>query len=102
MNFYLVTLTLQVDQLLKKMLWTMTFDSEGLLIVAIYIWFPLASDVVFLSTLVDVNGNLLYFKFLSHLFPLLCGAGSTVPCEGFDSSVIIPFSWCVVAVTLPI
>ena len=30
-------------------------------------------------------------------------AGSTVPREGFDSSVIImPFSWCVVAVTLPI
>ena len=31
-----------------------------------------------------------------------CGAGSTVPREGFDSSVIMPFSWCVVAVTLPI
>ena len=28
--------------------------------------------------------------------------GSTVPREGFDSSVIMPFSWCVVAVTLPI
>ena len=27
---------------------------------------------------------------------------STVPREGFDSSVIIPFSWCDVAVTLPI
>ena len=40
--------------------------------------------------------------FLSHLFPLPCGAGSTVPREGFDSSVIMPFSWCVVAVTLPI
>ena len=35
-------------------------------------------------------------------FPLLCGAGSTVPREGFDSGVIMPFSWCVVAVTLPI
>ena len=45
---------------------------------------------------------LLYFTFLSHLFPLPCGAGSTVPREGFDSSVIMPFSWCVVAVTLPI
>ena len=42
------------------------------------------------------------FTFLSHLFPLPCGAGSTVPREGFDSSVIMPFSWCVVAVTLPI
>ena len=44
----------------------------------------------------------LYFTFLSHLFPLPCGAGSTVPHEGFDSSVIMSFSWCVVAVTLPI
>ena len=26
---------------------------------------------------------------------------STVPREGFDSSVIMPFSWCVVAVALP-
>ena len=42
------------------------------------------------------------FTFLSHLFPLPCGAGSTVPREGFDSSVIMPFSWCIVAVTLPI
>ena len=42
------------------------------------------------------------FTFLSHLFPLPCGASSTVPREGFDSSVIMPFSWCVVAVTLPI
>ena len=44
----------------------------------------------------------LYFTFLSHLFPLPCEAGSTVPREGFDSSVIMHFSWCVVAVTLPI
>ena len=43
--------------------------------------------------------NVLY---QSHLFPLPCGAGSTVPREGFDSSVIMPFSWCAVAVTLPI
>ena len=45
---------------------------------------------------------LLYYTFLSHLFPLPYGAGSIVPREGFDSSVIMPFSWCVVAVTLPI
>ena len=32
----------------------MTFESEGLLIVAIYIWLPLASYVVFLTTLVYV------------------------------------------------
>ena len=30
----------------------MTFESEGLLIVAIYIWLPRASYVVFLTTLV--------------------------------------------------
>ena len=39
----------------------------------------------------DSASVLLYFTFLSHLFPLLCGAGSTVPREGFDSSVM-PFS----------
>ena len=50
----------------------------------------------------DSASVLLYFTFLSHLFPLPCGAGSTVPREGFDSSVIMPFSWCVVVVTLPI
>ena len=37
---------------------------------------------------------LLYFTFLSHLFPLSYGAGSTVPREGFDSSVIMPFLVC--------
>ena len=50
----------------------------------------------------DSPSVLLYFTFLSHLLPLPCGAGYTVPREGFDSSVIMPFSWCVVAVTLPI
>ena len=50
----------------------------------------------------DSASVLLYFTFFSHLFPLLCGAGSTVPREGFDSGVIMPFSWCVVALTLPI
>ena len=49
----------------------------------------------------DGASVLLYFTFLSHLFPLPCGAGSTVPREGSDSSVIMPFSWCVVDVTLP-
>ena len=34
----------------------------------------------------------LYFTFLSHLFPLPCGAGSTVPREGFDWIVNMPFS----------
>ena len=38
----------------------------------------------------DSTSVLLYFTFLSHLFPLPCGAGSTVPREGFNSSVIMP------------
>ena len=50
----------------------------------------------------DGASVLLYFTFLPHLYPLPCGAGNTVPREGFDSSVIMPFSWCLVAVTLPI
>ena len=40
----------------------------------------------------DSTSVLLYFTFLSYLFPLLFGAGSTVPREGFDSSIIMPFS----------
>ena len=55
MIFGLVTLTLQVVLLKKKLSWTMTFESEGLLIVAIYIWLPPASYVVFLTTLVFVS-----------------------------------------------
>ena len=40
----------------------------------------------------DNASVLLYFTFLSHLFLLQCGAGSTVPREGFDLSVIMSFS----------
>ena len=36
----------------------MTFESAGLLIVAIYIWLPPASYVVFLTTLVYFSTNL--------------------------------------------
>ena len=50
MIFDLVTLTLQVVLLKKKWSWTMTFESVGLLIVAIYIWLPPANYVVFLTT----------------------------------------------------
>ena len=35
---------------------------------------------------------LLYFTFLSHLFPLLCWAGSTVPREGFRLKCYYAFS----------
>ena len=44
---------------------------------------------------------LLYFTVMPHVFLLPCGAGSTVPREGFDSSIMHIF-WCVVAVALPI
>ena len=50
----------------------------------------------------DSASVLLYFTFLSHFLPLPCGAGSTVPREGFDSSVIMPFFLFVVAVALQI
>ena len=40
----------------------------------------------------DGESVLLYFTFLSHLFPLPCGVGSTVPREGLDWSVVMPFS----------
>ena len=53
--FDLVTLTFQVVLLKKKFSWTMTFESAGLLIVAIYIWLPPASYVVFLTTLVIIR-----------------------------------------------
>ena len=45
--------------------------------------YPFWKQLIFLITI------------LSHLFRLLCGACSTVPSEGLDSSVIMPFSWCV-------
>ena len=35
----------------------------------------------------DSVSVLLHFTFLSHLFPLSCGDGSTVSREGFDSSI---------------
>ena len=54
MIFETVTLTLKVDLLNRKLTRTMTFESEGLLIVAIYIWLPPASYVVFLTTLVGL------------------------------------------------
>ena len=49
----------------------MTFESEGLLIVAIYIWLPPASYVVFLTTLVIKAAvsqifTELWFKILFH------------------------------------
>ena len=55
--FYLVTLTLQVDLRLKILSLAITFESEGFLIVAIYIWLPLANCVVFLTALVEHNGS---------------------------------------------
>ena len=57
---------------------------------------------VLLLVQVTVHQFFCIFTFLSHLFPLPYGACRTVPREGFDSSVIMPFFWCVVPVTLPI
>ena len=54
MIFDIVALTLKVDLLLKKLSSTMNFESEGLLNVAIYMWLPPVSYVVFLTTLVGI------------------------------------------------
>ena len=73
-----------------------------------YLVSPLVGRGPWMSTVVlycwrhsDSTSVLLYFSCLSYLFPLPCGACSTVPREGFDSSVIMSFSWCVMAMTLP-
>ena len=57
MIFDIVTLTSKVDLLYKKIEWDYDFESEVLLIVAIYIWLPPASYmyVVFLTTLVYIS-----------------------------------------------
>ena len=53
-NAMCLAIELQVDLLEKRLSWTMTFEPEGLLNIAIYIWLPPASYVVFLTTLVLV------------------------------------------------
>ena len=64
----------------------------------------MSTEVIYCWCHNDSASVLLYFTLFSLLFPLPCGAGSTVtvPREGFDSRVIMPFSLCVVAVTLSI
>ena len=42
----------------NKLSWTMTFESAGSIIVAIYIWLPSGSYVVFLTTLVMSRNRL--------------------------------------------
>ena len=64
----------------------------------------LLDNVVFLGIHVMKVAGILPFCILHFCHTcsfLQCGAGSTVPREGFDSSVIMPLSWCVVTVTLP-
>ena len=46
------------------------------------------STVLYCWCCSDGASVLLYFTFLSHLFPLPCGAGSTVPRERFDSVLL--------------
>ena len=59
---------------------------------------PLICRGLWMSTVVlycwchsDSASVLLYFTFLSLLFPLPCGAGRTAPREGFDSNVLMLF-----------
>ena len=80
-----------------------TLTPPGHLVSPLFCRGPWMSTVVLYCWCHSDNASVhLYFTFLLHLFPLPCGAGNIVPREGFDSSVIMPFSWCVVAVTLPI
>ena len=51
----------------------------------------MSTEVLYCLCHSDDATVLLYFTFLLHLFPLPCGAGSTVPREGFESSVIMHF-----------
>ena len=46
---------------------TMTFESQGLYIVAIYIWLPPASYVVFLTTLVNSVAGDTILAYLSEI-----------------------------------
>ena len=56
MIFDVVTLTVGLlYKKIDKLTGTMSFESEGLIIVAIYIWLPPASYVVFLTTLVVLS-----------------------------------------------
>ena len=67
-------------------------DSSG------YLVSPLVCRGTWMSTVVlycwcnsHSASVVLYFTFLSHLFPLPCGAGCSVPREGLDWSVIMSF-----------
>ena len=53
-------------------------------------------DPTFNTTFSFSSSVLLYFTFLSHLFSLSCGAGSTVPREGFDLSVTMYYAFFLV------
>ena len=66
-----------------------------------YLVSPLVCRGRWMSTVVfycwchsDSASGLLYFTFLSHLFPLPCGAGSTVPREGFRLKCYVFFLVC--------
>ena len=69
-----------------------TLTSPGHLVSPLFCRGPWMSTVVlYRQRYSDDASVLLYFTFLSHLFPLQCESGSTLPREGFDSSVIMPF-----------
>ena len=62
----------------------------------------------FLDFSVGVRASVIGLSQISSFSLPICRLQMSAPClgvyssPGFDSSVIIPFSWCVVAVTLPI
>ena len=58
--------------IVKKLSWTMTFESEGLLIVAIYIWLPPASYVVFSDnsgfSVSDIEFSFAFWEYICHFY----------------------------------
>ena len=78
--------------------WRVRLAKQETLTLSGHLVSPLVCRGPWMSTVVlfcwyhsDSASVLSYFTFLSHLFPLPCGADSTVSCKGFDSSVIMPF-----------
>ena len=69
-----------------------TLTSPGHLVSPLVCRDPWMSTVVFYCWChSDIASVLLYFTFLSHLFPLPCGAGSTVPAKGSTQVLLCLF-----------
>ena len=71
----------------------MIFESEGLLIVAFYIWLPPTSYVVFLTTLVDpIIPNKRFSSFINVLF-FMCVTEIVKITPNVTEVVLLLFQW---------